>query len=271
MRLLRMEMRRALHRRAVRVLILIAVLGCAMAGAVAYIGSSGKSLAQLRGDEEGHPAVMTDWWIADANEGFLILAVFFLLMGGLIGGATVAGGEWRHGTITTLLTWEPRRLRLHVARSVSAAILGFVISFGLQILFLASFLPSVFAHGTTDGVNGSFWAGLVVAMTRSSALTAGAVVLAIALATLARNTAFAVIAVFVWMAVIENLIRGLRPSLAPWLWGENLGTVMTWDQLPDVEFTRGPLVASLTLIAYCGVLVAFGTVSFQRRDIAASS
>lgn len=271
MRLLRIEMRRALHRRAVRVLIAIAVFGCAMAGVIAFVGSSGKSVGELRFDDEGHPAIMTDWWIAEANEGFLIIAVFFLLMGGLIGGATVAGGEWRYGTVTTLLTWEPRRARLHAARSASAAILAFVISFGLQVLFLSSFLPAVFAHGTTEGVDGSFWTGLVVAMSRSAALTAGAALLAIALATLARNTAFAVITVFAWMVVVENLIRGLRPSLAPWLWGENLGTVMTWSQLPDVEFTRGPLVALLTLLAYGGAVVAAGTISFQRRDIAAAS
>jgi ABC-2 type transport system permease protein len=183
----------------------------------------------------------------------------------------VAGGEWRHGTITTLLTWEPRRLRLHAARSASAAVLAFTISFGLQVLFLTAFLPAVFAHGTTAGVDGSFWVGLVVAMARMSALTAAAAVLAIALATLARNTAFAVIAVFAWMAVVESLIRGLRPSLAPWLWAENLGTVMTWGQLPDVEFTRSPLVALVTLFFYFGVIVVGAAVAFQRRDITGTS
>jgi hypothetical protein len=270
MNLLRIETRRALHRRAVRVLIALALLGCALAGVVAWFGSAGKTVAELRVDQEGHPAVMTDWWIAEANEGYLAAAMFFLLLGAFLAGATVAGGEWRAGTVTTVLTWEPRRVRLHGARSASAAILALIISFGLQILFLASFLPSVFAHGTTDGADGSFWVGLLVAMTRTSALTAGAAVLAVALATAARNTAFAVIAVFAWMVVIENLIRGLKPSLAPWLWGENLGTVMTWSQLPDADFARGPLVALATLLTYGAVVVIAATISFHRRDIAAA-
>jgi ABC-type transport system involved in multi-copper enzyme maturation permease subunit len=271
MNVLRMEMRRALHRRAVRVLILLGLLGCVLAGVVAFLGSSGKTLAELRFDDEGSPAIMTDWWIAQENEGFLIMATFFLLLGGFFGGATVAGGEWRHGTVTTLLTWEPRRLRLHAARTTSAAILALVISFALQIVFLASFLPAVFANGTTEGVDRSFWTGLIVAMARTSALTAAAAMLAIALATLARNTAFAVIVVFGWMVVIENLVRGLRPSLSPWLWGENLGTVMTWDQLPDVDFTRGPMLALLTLAAYLTVLMGAAAWSFHRRDLAAAS
>jgi len=270
MNLLAVEMRRALHRRAVRVLIAIALLGCALASVVSWFGSRGKTLAELRLDEEGSPAVMTDWWMADANEGFLAVAMFFLVLGAFFGGATVAGGEWRAGTVPTLLTWEPRRLRLHGARSASAALLAFAISFGLQIVFLASFLPSVFAHGTTEGVDHSFWVNLAVAVARTSAITAMAAVLSVALATAARNTAFAVIAVFTWMAVIENLIRGLKPSLAPWLWAENLGTVMTWGQLPDADFTRGPILAMATLLTYCAAIVIVAAISFQRRDIAAA-
>lgn len=271
MSLLRTEMRRALHRRAVKVLIAIAVFGCAFAGVVAYIGSASKTVTELRFDDEGHPAVMTDWWIADANEGFLVVAMFFLFLGGFFGGATVAGGEWRAGTMTTVLTWEPRRLRLHSARTASGALLAFAISFGLQVLFLASFLPAVLINGTTEGVDASFWVGLAVVMVRTSVLTAAAAVLAIALATVGRNTAFAVITMFAWIVVVEGLIRGLKPSTARWLWAENLGTVMTWAQLETTEFARGPIVASATLLGYCTVIAALAAVSFERRDIAAAT
>ena len=271
MSLLRTEMRRALRRRAVRVLIAIALVGCALAGVVAYVGSTGKTVTELLLDDEGHPAVMTDWWIADASEGFLAVAMFFLFLGGFFAGATVAGGEWRAGTVTTVLTWEPRRLRLHAARSGSGAILAFVISLGLQAMFLASFLPAVFVNGTTEGADGSFWVGLAVVMVRTSVLTAFAAVLAISLATVARNTAFAVISMFTWLIVIEGLIRGLKPSLSQWLWGENLGTVMTWAQMDTVEFTRGPLIASATLFVYMAVIVVLAAASFQRRDIALAS
>lgn len=265
------EMRRALHRRAVQVLISIALVGCVFAGVVAFVGSSGKTVTELRFDEEGHPAVMSDWWIADANEGFLAVAMFFLFLGAFFGGATVAGAEWRAGTVTTVLTWEPRRVRLHAARSASAAVLSFVIAFALQALFLASFVPAVVVNGTTDGVDGAFWVGLLVVMVRTAAISAFAAVLAIAVATIGRNTAFAVITMFSWLVVVEGLIRGLRPGLARWLWAENIGTVMTWAQLETGDFRRGPVVAAATLVAYCGVIVALATVSFQRRDVAAAT
>jgi ABC-type transport system involved in multi-copper enzyme maturation permease subunit len=270
MNLLTTEMRRALHRRAVRVLIAIALVGCGCAGLIGYLASRGKSIAQLRLDE-GNPAVMTNWWIADDHVGVLSVGMFFLFLGGFFAGATVAGGEWRAGTITTVLTWEPRRLRLHCARLTSGAVLAFVISFGLQVVLLAALFPGVAFNGTTDGVDGSFWSSLAIVVARTSVITAAAAVLAMSLATAARNTAFAVIAMFAWIVVVEGLIRVLKPSLSSWLWGETVTTVMGWSRLDNVELARGPLMSAVTLAAYVGVIVGAAAISFQRRDIAAGS
>lgn len=271
MRLVVVEMRRALHRRAIRVLIALALVGCALAGVIGFASSRGKSLTELRVDGEGHPAILADWWSADLGEGMLVLGVFFLILGGFMAGATVAGAEWRAGMVTTVLTWEPRRLRLLAARSTSAVVLAFLIGFALEAVLLAAWLPAVLVNGTTSGVDAGFWLDLAVAMSRFAVLTAGSALVGLALATIGRNTAFAVITAFVWMAVIENLARGLRPALASWLWGENLGTVITWGPLPDAGFDRGPLVALLTLAVYVAVIVAASALSFERRDLAAAT
>ena len=95
--------------------------------------------------------------------------------------------------------------------------------------------------------------------------------LGVALATLGRNTAFALGAVFAWVAVIEGVIRGLRPGWAQYLWGENIVTTEEWAQMKNVDFTRGPLLALVTLVFYTAVLVAVATITFQRRDIAGTS
>lgn len=268
--LLMTEMRRALHRRAVRVLIAIALVGCGFAGLIGYLASRGKTIVQLRLDE-GNPAVMTNWWIADDHVGVLSVGMFFLFLGGFFAGATVAGAEWRAGTITTVLTWEPRRLRLHSARLTSGAVLAFVFSFGLQVIFLASLVPAVVFNGTAEGVDGSFWLNLAVVVARTSVITAAAAILAMSLATAARNTAFAVIAMFAWIVVIEGLIRTLKPSLSSWLWGETVTTVMSWSRLDTVEIARGPLMSAVTLAAYLAVIIGGAAISFQRRDIAAGS
>ena len=270
MNLLTTEMRRALHRRAVRVLIAIALVGCALAGVIAYFGSAGKTLLELQRTEDS-PAVMTNWWVAADHVGVLSIGMFFLLLGGFFAGATVAGGEWRAGTITTTLTWEPRRLHLHGARCASGAILAFAISFALQTVFLTTFVPAVAVNGTADGVDGSFWVSLVGAMVRTSALTAAAAVLAMSLATAARNTAFAVIAMFAWVAVIEGLVRALKPAWSGWLWGETITTVASWSRLDTVDVARGPVLSAVTLVAYLAVIVGGAAYSFQRRDVVAGT
>jgi hypothetical protein len=250
------------------VLIVIALVGCAFAGVVAFLSSSGKTLAELHVGNQTHPAVLTDWWGAAQGDTAVTVAATFLLIGGFFAGAAVAGAEWRAGTITTVLTWEPRRVRLNLTRTAACGILAFVISFALQVVFLASFLPAAFVNGTTAGTDTAWWQALALAMTRASLLTSVAAMLAVGLATLGRNTAFALAAVFAWMAVIEGLIRGLRPGWAEYLWGENLATALTWAQLENSEFTRGPVIALLTLLAYTAVVLAAATVTFRRRDIA---
>ena len=75
------------------------------------------------------------------EDSFLLTAALFLVVGAAICGASVAGAEWKAGTITTVLTWEPSRRRLHAARTASAAILAFAIGFALEVVFLAACRP----------------------------------------------------------------------------------------------------------------------------------
>src|SRR4051794_21521017 len=128
MNLLAVEINRAVHRRVVRVLILIALIGCVVAGVIAFVDSSGRTVADLNANNALHPAVLTDWWVADLSDGAALISAFFLLIGGIIGGAAVAGAEWRAGTITTVLTWEPRRVRLNLTRTAACGIAAFVIA-----------------------------------------------------------------------------------------------------------------------------------------------
>ena len=271
MNLLMVEMQRALHRRVVRVLILLALIGCAVAGVIAFTSSLGKTLAELQLNEHHHPAVMRDWWVPGTSDGALPTAAFFLLLGGFFGGSSVAGAEWRAGTVTTLLTWEPRRVRVHLTRTAACAILAALIAFALQSVFLASLLPATLANGSTAHVDGAWLFSLFGAMARTSLLTATAATLGVALATLGRNTAFAIVAVFSWLIVVEGTIRSLKPGLGRFLWSENIGTILPWAQLSNASFRRGPTFALATIVIYVGVFVAAATLVFRRRDIASTS
>lgn len=259
------EMRRALHRRLVRWMVALAVAGCVLMGVIAFATSD-----TVDRFDEGHPAVVEDWGFGTDGEPLLGIAAVFLAIGAGICGASVAGAEWRAGTITTLLTWVPSRRRLHLARTTSAFVLAFVIGTVLQLVFLGAALPAALAAGTTGGADGAWRVDLALSIARISLVTALVAVLAVSVATLGRNTAAALVALAGYALVVENLVRGLRPGLARFLVGENVATVVQWVQLDDVEFHRPPGLALATLAAYLAVAVVAATVAFARRDVASA-
>lgn len=258
-------MRRALHRRLVRWMILIALVGCAGVGLMLFLTS--RNPVKFAHDV-GHPARMVNWWASGGGDNYLTNSAIFLVVGAVICGASVVGAEWKTGTITTMLTWVPSRLRLHGARTLSAAVLSFVISFLLQMLFLAVAIPAVVVNGTTSGTDSSWWSALLLAMIRISLITMLVAVLAVSIATIGRNTSAALIALATWALVIERLLAGFWPKFARFMISENVGTVVSWKQLTGVNFERPPIVALITLIGYLAIVVAAATVLFARRDVA---
>jgi hypothetical protein len=270
MRLFEVEIRRALHRRIVWVLVGIALAGIVAAGVGVFIDSADLDVALAEARGEVQAAVLRDWWLPGSADGVLGVAAFLLAMGGLIGGASVVGAEWRAGTVTTVLTWEPRRVRLHAARLGAAAVCAAAIAFVLQALFLAAFLPAVFAHGTTAGADGDWFLSLVAAMGRISLGTALAATIGASLAAIGRNTTAALVIGWGWLAIGEGIVRGLWPEVERFLIGENMALMLTWAQLEGADFTRPPIVALTTLAGIAAALVFLGAFRFARQDIAAS-
>jgi hypothetical protein len=170
--------------------------------------------------------------------------------------------------MTTMLTWVPSRVRLHGARTCSAGFLSFVISFLIQVLYLAAAMPAVVTHGSTAGTDASWWAALLLAMMRISLVTSLVAVLAVSLATLGRNTSAALVVLATWALVIERLVAGLWPRLGRFMIAENVATVVSWAQLRDVDFERPPIVALVALVGYLAAVVAAATALFARRDVA---
>lgn len=259
------EMRRALHRRLVRWMILIALAFSAFAGLVVFL-TSGDAVKFAQ--DQGHPARMANWWTSGAGDDFLLVAAIFLFVGAAICGASVAGAEWKAGTMTTMLTWVPSRVRLHIARTSSAAILSFVIGFFLQTVFLLAAVPAVVIHGTSIGTDASWWTALLLAMIRISLVSSLVSVLALSIATIGRNTSAALIVLATWALVIEGMVAGFWPKLARFMIAENVGTLVEWSQLTGVGFERPPIVALFTLVGYLAAVIAAATVLFVRRDVA---
>lgn len=266
MRLLLVEARRALHRRAVWALLAVALLGIVAIGVIAFTSSAGQDTAALQAAGEHHPSLLADWWSPDGDSVLAVTAIF-LVIGGFIGGAAVIGGEWKAGTVSTVLVWEPRRLRLHAARLGACGLLAWLLAVALQAVALAAVLPAVLANGSTDGADAAWAAELAVVVVRIGGAAALAAVLGGAIATLGRSTASALVVVGVWMAVIEALLRAWRPGLGRVLLGENLVVLVSWQPIDDAAWAQPVAVSLALLAAYVAGAAAAAGLLFHRRDV----
>lgn len=263
------EARRALSRRAVRTLIGVALLGIAITGVVAFVTNGGFDPSVRRSSIE--MARLSDLWVVGGADGVLGGTLLFLAVGALIGGATVTGAEWQHGTIVTHCTWEVRRARLLSARLLTSFVLATIISSALIALFVLALFPTYLWRGSTAGADADFWRGLGGAVLRVSLMAGLAAVLGGALASIGRRTTVALGVAFAYLAAVEGMVRGLWPERGRWLIGENVAILVSAGDLDGATFTRGPLAAGATLTAYVGALVIGAIVLFRRQDLAGAS
>ena len=271
--LLGVEIRRALHRRSVWWLVLVAFVGIVVMGLISWISSRGSDPIASMARGESHPSILRDWWIPDGGDGALLMGGLFLLMGGVIGGATATGGEWRTGTLPMLLTWEPRRVRLALHRLIACAVCAFGIAIVLQVALMLALLPSVLLNGTTRGVDGQWTLSLAAALVRIAIATSAGAVLAAALALALRNTAAALGALWVWFALAENILRGMKPWTSRFLVTDNVGRIVLWfdhASRAQGQFVRSPGVAAMLIALYLAVLVALVLRIFSRSDAVAA-
>jgi len=299
--LLGVEWRRVLARRLVRVSAALAVVAVLAAGAIAFLVSrdtDAASLAQaqaarqvevqrcIAGQLEGVPADITPEERAQfCEQGFIppvpdrrfhyehlpeILvgtSGFAIILGWLLG-ASLVGAEWHAGTMATLLTWEPRRVRVLVAKLLAAGTLVFALTVVLQVLLGAALLPAGLLRGTTNGIDSDWLQSLSGVGLRVAAISVVGATMGASIATIGRNTAAALGIAFGYLAIVENAIRGLRPNWSPWLLGDNVIVVITNQTQNAPLVGRSALAAAALIACYTLALLAAALFAFRRRDIA---
>lgn len=303
MRLVGIEMSRALARRSIRLLIAVALVGITVTGVAVFVTSEDQpppSAAQVRQAEASRAAQvqkcrevtaqsadppnceqvvppaatgdkrfqLVDVWHSNGTGDSVFLATaFFLLVGAIIGGASFVGAEWRTKTVATVLTWEPRRVRLLSARLLAAAVVAFVVAVVLHGLVVAALLPTALVKGTTAGADATWLRGAVGAALRISAVAAGAAVVSGGLASIGRNTAAGIGLCFGYALVAERLLAQVRPGWQPWLLLQNAVILLTGRRLSDPNVTHGVGVAVMVLGVYLVAVVGASVLDFARRDV----
>lgn len=214
-------------------------------------------------------------------------------IGGLVAlllGASIIGAEWQAGTFATLLTWEPRRVRVAAAKT-GAAVLGSVavvaVATGLLVAVaaLVAGTSGTFASVVVDRRPQPHFAMQTWAMAgRVAVLIALLAATGAALALLLRHTVAALGVVLGYLIVGEAVIGSLRHGdIRHHLIQSRLAALVegryTWMvpvRTPDggVEFSSDhqrvvyALPAGLELVVVVGALLLIATLVLQRRDVA---
>ncbi len=200
------------------------------------------------------------------REGLFGVAPLLMILGLLIG-ASFAGAEWQAGTMTTLLTWEPRRLRVIAAKLIAGVGGSTLIVLCLQVLLLLVLLPVAATRGTVEGTNAAWFADTSFTVLRISLGAALTSAFGFSIAMIGRNTAAALGAVFAYFAIIENLLRGFRPQWQPWFVADNLIALVVDDPVRTPELGHNAVEGGLLVAAYAAVLFVAAAALFRSRDV----
>jgi len=181
--------------------------------------------------------------------------------------ASFIGAEWHAGTVTTQLTWEPRRNRVLAAKVIAAALFGFAFFLLAEAVLLGIVAPTALFRGTTEGIDAAWVRGVIGVVLRGAGAAAFAAAIAFSLASLARNTAAAVGGAFVYLAILEPLIRAVRPRWQPWFLYDNLATFISGHTPSLMPFGRTTAGAGVLLSIYTMGFVLLALAVFRRRDV----
>ena len=179
--------------------------------------------------------------------------------------ASFIGAEWHAGTVTTLLTWEPRRIRVLLAKALVCGAAAFVATVLFHAVLLAALTPAAALRGTTQGVNGPWFRELAGVVLRGGALAAMSGLIGFSIAAVARGTAAALGVAFGYLLVVEQLIGNVRPGWRSWFFSWNAVEFVHGHRLDVIP--RSPVQAAILLAAYSAAATAIALAAFQTRDV----
>ncbi|MEJ7741981.1 MAG: ABC transporter permease subunit [Nocardioidaceae bacterium] len=250
MRLLTVELRRLISRRAVVILMLLCTLGAGAIAAGTIYNSRPVSAAEIaaaqreademnrepwmqrqlerceRSDQDGsrcerNIAMRPEYLLTrqpldptDWNIWLLSMAALVGAIGVLIG-ATFIGADYASGSLTTQLLFQPSRLKVWGAKAGALLIgIGALALLSLGGANLALWLAATaWDRPLGEGLVGDWSAGVG----RSMVFAALASVVGFAIVVLARHTAAALGLIAVYALVFETVVRGVWPGSERWL------------------------------------------------------
>ena len=193
---------------------------------------------------------------------------FIFIVVGLVIGASLIGADWQSGTIGTLLTWEPRRIRLFVVRVIVVCVGVFLIAVLLEAWLTALLALVASSRGSTAWLDSSWVKDSLKTAARVAGMASFGTLLGLSVSMIGRATGAALAVVFVYLAVFESLVRAIHPSAMKWLLGPNIavflnGTTTHLREQQTVTFAHSVLIISL----YAVIPFVAALMWFRTRDV----
>jgi ABC-2 type transport system permease protein len=193
------------------------------------------------------------------TSGFLIAIL-------LVIGASYVGAEWHAGSMATFLTWEPRRVRVFVAKVVAIAAFAFVALLIVQLVLALALVPAATLRGTTEGADSTWFASTVGLQLRAALMASVAAAIGLSVASIGRNTAIALGAGFVYFSIAEPFLRALRPQWQRWFLSDNVAMFIAGEGSFNVQ-GRSVVGAFVVVAAYALGMALVALELFRRRDV----
>jgi len=177
----------------------------------------------------------------------------------LVLGIIIAAGEYRQRTAVGTFLTTPRRSRVIAAKLVVGAGVGTVFGALAALAAFGAANHNYRAKGYTFPVDSSdVWTILGGAVLYAALLGA----IGAATGSLVRNQVGAIVGWLAWLAVAENILFQISPSIGRWL-PVAAGRALVRD--PDGDLLSQP-VAAVVLAAYAAAIMAVAMISERRRD-----
>ncbi|GEN80468.1 hypothetical protein [Actinotalea fermentans] len=180
----------------------------------------------------------------------------------LVLGVLATASEHRHGTVVDTLLSEPRRGRVLGAKAVTLAAVGTALG---VVVAVAAWLGTTAWYAGTDIDLPATLGDATVLRTLAGIVAWNALyaVLGVALGTIIRTPAGAIVTAILWLYVLETAVAGLLPDVAKWL---PAMAALALGNAPDGDLL-GQGAAGLVLVGWTVIGVAGAYIASTRRDV----
>ena len=179
----------------------------------------------------------------------------------LILGILISAGEYRHGTAVDTFLTEPRRARVVATKLLTGALVGVVAGLVCAIVTATTASAWYAAKDVPLDLGSTPVLRSLVGIVLWQALYT---VIGVAVGSLIRGQAVAIVSVVVWMFVAETAVSELLVSLGRWLpatAARTLGNAPDAGLLPQVG-------AGAVLLGWAALAAVGAVVATARRDVA---